>query len=107
MSSGLGVVALIALYKVCVLLSGVAFAFMGYRLFLADRTGAAGSFRGEGAGYKLNLEGGAPGVFFSLFGAALIIVSLVKGFKHEENSRPRASAAVKLVIPSEPPEDAK
>jgi len=63
-----------------VLIGGVLIYF-GYRLFLSlgskrGRDGGAGDF--SFAGTKIKLSKVGPGVFFALFGAGLIVFSLVK-----------------------------
>jgi hypothetical protein len=64
-----------------VLIGGVLIYF-GYRLFLSlgtkrGRDGGAGEFSFAG-GNKIKLSKVGPGVFFALFGAGLIVFSLVK-----------------------------
>lgn len=91
-------------YRTCILLVGLIFAYMGYRLFLADKTASAGDFEASKGTYAMSLKGGAPGVFFCLFGTILICVSILKGteYKSEERS-PAANSPVPKVISNEPP----
>ena len=104
MSDAVGIYGLLIGYKVASLFVGLSLAFMGYRLFLADRTGSAGDLTTKYKTYELSLRGGAPGVFFSLFGAIVICVSLVRGVNYEDMERRNPSQSVELVLPSIPPE---
>jgi len=51
------------------------------RLFLADKVGAAGEMKVEYEVFKLKLGRAAPGTFFSLFGAAIIVFAITKGIE--------------------------
>lgn len=86
-------------YKIVVLLIGLAFAYMGYRLFLADKIAGSGDLTGSAGEYAITLKGGAPGVFFSLFGAAIIAVSLFKGISYADSSTPTSSNNISVVLP--------
>jgi hypothetical protein len=102
MSDSTTMYAFLITYKIMILLSGVAFAYMGFRLFLADKLASAGDFSASAGSYTASLKGGAPGVFFSMFGAALIIFSIVKGVRYD--SFVATQEAAPIVIPSRPPE---
>jgi hypothetical protein len=75
--------ALLIFYKVIVLVIGLCFAYMGYKLFLADKVASAGDLTTNDGNYSISLRGGAPGVFFSLFGAIMICFSLLKGVDYK------------------------
>jgi hypothetical protein len=100
MSDTVTMVAMLLLYKLAVLVAGVVSIHMGYRLFLADKTAPAGDLSVSVKEYALSLKGGAPGIFFSLFGTILIGLSIAKGFNYERSVGP---APVVQVIPDEPP----
>lgn len=95
--------AMLVLYKICILLCGLAFAYMGYRLFLADKTASAGDFSGTAGNYSMSLKGGAPGVFFSLFGTILICFSIFRGITYDGTSKSTSLPDTELVIPETPP----
>jgi hypothetical protein len=63
--------------RLAFILAGVLFCWFGYRLFARTRTpsDAQVSFKNV---VKVNLQQIAPGVFFSLFGAAIIVWSIEK-----------------------------
>ena len=71
----------VALYKVTSLLVGVAFSYMGYRLFNSGVWGNAGTFTAQHKDNKLILKNAAPGTFFAMFGAIIVVVTLVKGLE--------------------------
>lgn len=84
-------------YKVASLMVGLAFGYMGYRLFLADKMKAAGNMEVRHEVFRLKLGGAAPGTFFSLFGAAIIIVTVMRGWEYQ---RPPEAP---IVLPSKDP----
>ncbi|HEY1606035.1 MAG TPA: hypothetical protein VGF77_10620 [Allosphingosinicella sp.] len=82
-----------AAYRLCVLLAGVLLTYMGYRLFLADKTLSAGDMKAGYDRYRIELKGAAPGIYFALFGTILIVISLVKGMSlHYDPNGAGASA---------------
>lgn len=95
METGLNAYALVILYKISCLMAGVAFTYMGYKLFLADKSTPAGDINLSAKEYALSLRGGAPGIFFSLFGAILICFAIYKGasLKHTTGSSSTDSAS--------------
>jgi hypothetical protein len=99
------ILGLIVLYKIVCLLVGLAFSYMGYRLFLEDKTKSAGSLEASVNENKLKVTDGAPGVFFSLFGTILIVFSMLKGisYNHETPSDKKPPETTLRVIPDKPP----
>ena len=67
-----------------VLIAGV-LVYLGYRLFLSmpERTDSEGRFILPG-NVSIYLSRVGPGVFFALFGAAVLVVSLYKGITYSE-----------------------
>jgi hypothetical protein len=57
-----------------------------YRLFMKNVGGGAGSFEATHNMTKLKLARAAPGVFFALFGAAILIVALTRSFDFTNGS---------------------
>jgi hypothetical protein len=104
MSEAVTVFGLGILYRICILLVGLLFAYMGFRLFMADKVGAAGDFEASNGSYALSLKGGAPGVFFCLFGTILIFTSILKGVEYDNTKgSPGRDAPVTKIISDEPP----
>jgi hypothetical protein len=96
---------LIVLYKIIGILAGLAFAYMGYRLFLEDKIKTAGTIETGGNGYKLKVTNAAPGIFFSLFGTVVIVFSVMKNisYSHVATSDESAPETKSRVIPDKPP----
>jgi hypothetical protein len=103
MSNGTALLAMIVVYKICVLLVGLGLSFMGYRLFMADKTASAGDLTGNIGKYGLSLKGGAPGLFFSLFGAIIIGISVFEGISYDELKGKEQDGQVEQTIPDTPP----
>lgn len=96
---------MLVIYKIVSLLVGLSFAYMGYRLFMADKTKNAGSLDASSGEHKISLKNAAPGIFFSLFGTVLIVFSVLKGisYSHETPHQEAASTAANRIIPDKPP----
>lgn len=97
-------------YKIVSLAVGALFAYMGYRLFMSGVWGHAGELEtGFGDG-KLVIKKAAPGTFFSLFGAAIISITIYKGLEFKDYSEGTITESyVEIVedndneIPKKPP----
>lgn len=72
-------------YKLASLFVGLAFAYMGYRLFMAGVWGEAGDVEAQFQDNKLVVKRAAPGTFFALFGAIVICVTIYKGLELKVN----------------------
>lgn len=70
-------------YKVLGLLSGFGCAFLGYLLFVAGIWKDAGTLSGKYKDNELLLKGAAPGSFFALVGAFVMIAVVVKGLSFQ------------------------
>jgi len=103
MNESTALLATMVAYKACILFVGLAFAFMGYRLFMADKTAAAGDLTGSLGKYGLSLRGGAPGLFFSLFGAVIIGTSVFKGMSFDALKGGQQVSSIQQTIPDVPP----
>lgn len=64
--------------RLALLLVGLLFGYMGYRLFLAGVYEQAGDLEAKWGEKNIMLKRAAPGTFFALFGVAVIIVSIVQ-----------------------------
>src|SRR5262245_18237999 len=80
MSENVQLLSLLVLYRLTIVVVGFAFAFMGFRLFLARLTDPAGELSARaGAKTWLDLRKAAPGTFFVVLGASMIVVSFARG----------------------------
>lgn len=70
----------IYLFKALVILVGLAFVYMGYKLFIKGITAPAGSFTGEVGDKRLKLVRFAPGIFFALVGSVVVVVGATRKF---------------------------
>jgi hypothetical protein len=75
------------LYKIVSLLVGLAFAYMGYRLFMSSVWGQAGELDAQFGKNKILLKKAAPGTFFALFGAVVIALTIWKGLLFETTTK--------------------
>ncbi|MGH7901241.1 MAG: hypothetical protein ACRENZ_05830, partial [Thermodesulfobacteriota bacterium] len=74
------------LERIIVVVSGALSIYLGYRLFLVnpERDESTGRFKLPG-GISIYMTRVGPGVFFTLFGAAVIAFSLKQGIEYSEN----------------------
>jgi hypothetical protein len=94
----------IVLYKISTLAAGVALSFMGYRLFMAGIWGESGNIEAKVHKYSLVIAKAAPGTFFALFGAIVVVVSLYRGLDYQlgESVAPPRDGT-RLDLPATPP----
>lgn len=71
------------IYKVITLLTGLAFTFMGYKLFIHGIFAETGELQANWENMSLILKKAAPGTFFALFGTVIVCVSLWRGLTFE------------------------
>ena len=69
-------------YKLACLLVGAFFSLLGYKLFKSGIWGNAGELDTKFKDNKLVLKNAAPGTFFVVLGAAIIIVTLIQGAEY-------------------------
>ena len=79
MSTELAVVIGITSYKLACLAVGSLFCVLGYYLFKLGIWGNAGNLEAKFADNKLVLKSAAPGTFFAVLGAVIIIVTIWQG----------------------------
>ena len=91
---------MVAAYKVASLFVGLGFGYMGYRLFIAGIQLPAGDLEASSGSRALKLSRTAPGTFFSLFGAAVIVATIFQGFDVE---LPASAQKVFNSLPDHPP----
>lgn len=68
-----------ALFRLAVILTGLACILLGFRLFVHGLGGDPSDASFEAAGAKLSLKSAAPGTCFALFGAGLVVAMVVTG----------------------------
>ncbi|WP_408598052.1 hypothetical protein [Pseudomonas sp. PLMAX] len=67
------------IYRTLIVLAGILSIYWGYKLFYVMKL-KQGEFKVKtGENYEVSMSDVAPGVFFALFGAGIIIVSLING----------------------------
>jgi|APLak6261667961_1056064.scaffolds.fasta_scaffold02239_1 hypothetical protein len=72
-------VLLFMIYRMLIVVGGISCIYFGYRLFYVVKT-KQGDFKIKtGQNYELSLSDVAPGVLFALFGAGVLIFSLING----------------------------
>lgn len=72
------------LYKIVLMIVGGAIVYLGFLLFNKGILAKDGEFEGELDSMKLKLTNAAPGTFFALFGATVIMVCLLKGWSVDD-----------------------
>ncbi len=73
----------VTLYKTLSLLIGLAFSYMGFRIFMAGIWGDAGNLETKFENTKLVVKNAAPGTFFALFGALIVSFTIFKGMAYD------------------------
>lgn len=97
---GLWAMLIVAVYKIASLIVGLLFSYMGYRLFLAGIDREAGNLEAKSGGNYLKLSGTAPGIFFALFGAVVVAVTITQGFEVDVST---PAESLVDILPSRPP----
>lgn len=105
MDNDLWLVFMIAIYKIASLTVGLAISYMGYRLFLEDKTVPVGDLDAKSGQTRLLLKKSAPGTFFALFGTVVISITILKGFEYQTEVQTGIStnSDVSIILPNEPP----
>ena len=89
-------VSFVAAFKLAALFVGYLFAKLGHDLFLRGVTGEF-TFRADLKGWKADLVGASPGLFFILMGAAIVTVTIYVGFNvNWEAGREQQAVAERL-----------
>ena len=66
-------------YRLAILLVGLLFAFLGYKLFRLGIYEKAGELKAAWGDRNLTLKQAAPGTFFASFGAMIVGIALFRG----------------------------
>lgn len=76
---------LLTFYKTLGILSGLAFGYMGYRLFMAGVFEHAGNLEAVFGKEHLILKAAAPGTFFAVLGCVIIVATIWRGVNIKES----------------------
>lgn len=79
MSTELAAILGVAIYKLACLAVGALFCWLGFRLFMMGIWGDAGNLDAKFKDMKLVLKSAAPGTFFAVLGAAIVIGTVWQG----------------------------
>ena len=101
----IAVIVSIGIYKVASLAAGLSLAYMGYRLFIAGIWGKAGDVDVHFKETKLLIRKAAPGTFFTVTGAIVIALTLLKGLGYEGKQQEQrfVTTVAKPSLPEPPP----
>lgn len=86
----------IVLYKLSTLIVGLFFAYFGFRLLISGVFEGGGDLNATFSNHRLVLKKSSPGIFFALFGTAVIAIALIKGIDLETTSRVENCQALSL-----------
>jgi hypothetical protein len=75
---------------------------MGYRLFMASIWGSAGDVTGEFGENKIVFKRAAPGTFFAIVGAIIVVTTILRGFEMEKSPDTNATNTLSIEKPSLP-----
>jgi hypothetical protein len=102
---------LYCIYKLGSLAAGVAFAFMGHRLFLTKLPDPqqGGEAAASWASMSLTIKKAAPGAFFAFFGTLITVATVLQGFNATflpiyQNSNHEIADPSPASLPVNPPE---
>jgi hypothetical protein len=82
-SADIAVIFGLVLYKLACLAVGALFGWLGYRLFMAGIWGPSGNLHANFRDWKLILKSAAPGTFFVVLGAFIIVFTVMSGLKFD------------------------
>ena len=95
----------VVLYHIAILFAGISLCFMGYRLFTLGIVEAAGDVSGKWGARSIALKRAAPGTFFALFGAVIVVVAISHGIVIDLQSSTPARETQSVSISTTPPAD--
>lgn len=106
MTTDSSIILAITTYKVLSLATGTALAWMGFKLFKEGIWGNAGDVETAFKDNKLIIKNGAPGTFFAVLGAAIVVATVVQGISFNAQYGPTdagLAAALSATELGEPP----
>jgi hypothetical protein len=86
MSENLAIICAETIYKIGCLGVGSLFCLLGYSLFINGIWGHAGDLDAKFKSTRLVLKSAAPGTFFALLGAAIVIGTIWQGLRFDHGS---------------------
>jgi hypothetical protein len=86
MSTSVAVILVTAVYKLSCLTAGCLFCSLGYRLFKSGIWGNAGDMETKFKDVSVVLKSAAPGTFFAVLGAAIVVVTVWQGMSFNWHS---------------------
>jgi hypothetical protein len=95
MTNDMTIIVAVTAYKVTCVGVGFLCCFLGYRLFTLGIVKSAGSLDASVSGSKLSLKSAAPGTFFAVLGAVIVLFTVWRGISFEDGkgfSNPPGSA---------------
>lgn len=102
METNITIILSLAAYKIVSLLVGLAFSYMGFKLFIVGIWGQAGELDAQFGDNKVVLKKAAPGTFFVLFGTIIVASTILKGLEFD-NILEKSSAPVAQEMPIHSP----
>jgi hypothetical protein len=105
MSPGLAVILVTALYKLSCLTVGCLFCSLGYRLFRSGIWGNAGDMETKFKDVSIVLKSAAPGTFFAVLGAAIVVVTVWQGMSFNWRSTVGTGTDAAVTAPTLPDSD--
>lgn len=69
------------IYRYLLIVAGMACVYMGYRLFVLGHVEKGGELKATSGRTHIHLKQVWPGVFFALFGVAIIAVGIYRGIE--------------------------
>ncbi len=96
----------ITFYRITALLVGLAFGVMGYKLFVKGIFGDAGDLESKWGDNRLILKRAAPGTFFAVLGAGVLVATLWSGvpldieYSPKQNSISTTEAENRVAAPT-------
>ena len=75
-----------------IILGGLVFAYLGYKLFLYGVDQGNGKLEAENQLFKITFSGSGPGLFFMAFGALILVFSTYSAVSYERTTRPGDSS---------------
>jgi len=100
-------------YKALALVVGLAFAWMGYRLFVLGITEKSGDMELKGGSlFGIKITRAAPGTFFAVLGAAIVIYAVTQILQFSQTQATPARSSNTVVAPKgdsarQPPDTTK
>ncbi len=85
------------IYKILSLLAGTLSIYLGYNLFVIKISGKAGDLAFKDKDLNLTLSEAAPGTFFCVLGAIIILITIIKGFSFAKKGVDGDSENIKAI----------